>query len=473
MKLIIATLFIFFSFALQAQTVTISEDIPIRNDKFYAVVGKMENRFLIFRDKSNKFEVQAFDEKLRLSWDKEITLDKRNPQVLAVIPKRDQFSIVYKAKYKGKAFVKIHVYDAAANLMDSATVVNYGNRMLSPNSKVMYSEDRNALLVYHTEQQSELEAWSFQIDKMELVWNKKISLSDVAFSRDFQQMVLDNEGGLYHITERENRKSSLEEHHFLVYQVDAYNSHVSQYEIPLKDVLSYDVHFTFDNLNRQLVAAGLYSVKNRGRASGYYFLKIDARNPDNQLLKTDVFDDDFINNLNSKSSDTKRGVTDIAVQEIVLRRDGGMLIIAEMKRELERQSSSVTRYSRDNYTPYIVDYYYDDICLISIHPDGKTHWKNVLHKKQYSQDDDASFSSFFILKTPRNLRFIFNDEIKDDNTVSEYVVTANGEADRNSVMSTESQDIRLRFRDAMQVGSREMIIPSERRNRLKLVRVRY
>ena len=121
----------------------------------------------------------------------------------------------------------------------------------------------------------------------------------------------------------------------------------------------------------------------------------------------------------------------------------------------------------------IVDYFYDDIFLVSIHPDGEIHWNTILHKKQYSQNDDAIFSSFFLLKTPSSLRFLFNDEIKYENTVSEYVVNGIGVSDRNSILSTEDQKLRLRFRDAIQVAANELIVPSENRNKLKLIRVTF
>ena len=111
--------------------------------------------------------------------------------------------------------------------------------------------------------------------------------------------------------------------------------------------------------------------------------------------------------------------------------------------------------------------------LISIHPDGSPHWKQVLHKKQYSQDDEGIYSSYFLFKTPKRLRFLFNDEIRQENTVSEYVINGHGEYDRNSVLSTANLRLRLRFRDALQIGAYEVIIPSERRNQLRLVKVEY
>ena len=57
--------------------------------------------------------------------------------------------------------------------------------------------------------------------------------------------------------------------------------------------------------------------------------------------------------------------------------------------------------------------------------------------------------------------------------MSEYVIQGNGKHERNSVLSTENQDIRLQFRASVQTGAREFIVPSERRNRLRLVRVRF
>ncbi|MEM9917579.1 MAG: hypothetical protein AAF990_05750 [Bacteroidota bacterium] len=471
----ILTILLLLSFfvGLEAQTVTVSNDISIRNDKYYSIVGKMKNRFLLFRDRSTKFEVQAFNEHLRQIWEKEITLDKKNPQILEVVPGQEDFKVIYKFRRKGRYIVKMHQYDAAANLQDSMTILRYEQRFHSPNTQLLFSEDKNAILIYHYEQQTTIEACAFLLDQKQVVWKRKFTLKELSFYRDYQQLVLANDGSLYCIIEKNNRRPDQEEHHFKVFVSDHYNSGVRQFSIPVTEFLTYDVKFAFDNLNRQLVAAGLFSKKNKGRATGYFYLKVDPQQTEKYLLGYEPFDEGYINNILGKESEKKKGITDLAIVETILRRDGGMLIAAERKREYERRTAATGRYSRDDFSPYIVDYYYDDICLISVHPDGNTHWKTILHKKQYSQDDDASFSSFFLLKTPKNLRFLFNDEIKDNSTVSEYVVNGKGDADRNSVMSTEFQNIRLRFRDAIQVASNELIIPSERRNRLRLVRVQY
>ncbi len=69
--------------------------------------------------------------------------------------------------------------------------------------------------------------------------------------------------------------------------------------------------------------------------------------------------------------------------------------------------------------------------------------------------------------------WIYNDEVKDNTTISEYVVAGSGYSDRNSLMTTEKKDLRMRFKDGVQLSGNEAIIPSENRNKLKLVRIRY
>jgi hypothetical protein len=236
--------------------------------------------------------------------------------------------------------------------------------------------------------------------------------------------------------------------------------------------LTFDAKISFDNLNKKLVIGGLYGSEHTFRADGYFYLQIPQAEPAGFVLRFHPFADDFVNVLLEKDNAKNKGLSEVSVQEVVLRRDGGFILIGELNKRFVRGSVSGGYYSRAGYRP-IIDYYYDDVFLVSIHPDGTEHWKTILHKKQYSQDDDAIYSSYFLAKTPAALRILFNDEIKAENTVSEYVVRGNGEYDRNAVMNTERKELALRFRDAVQISANELIAPSEKRHRLKLVKVAY
>ena len=56
---------------------------------------------------------------------------------------------------------------------------------------------------------------------------------------------------------------------------------------------------------------------------------------------------------------------------------------------------------------------------------------------------------------------------------SNNVLNGNGQTERHAIMNTEGQDVNLRFRDALQVSANEVIVPSDDRRRVKLVKIQY
>ncbi len=472
-KLLTVLAIVLFPLFVCSQTATISDPISIRNDRAYELIGKMEGKFLLFRDKETSYEIQAFDKNMRLSWQKEIELDKKNPSVLGVTSRKDNFHLVYSFKHKGRTIVKAQRYDAAANLIDSVTVKDYTKRYFPVNAEVIISEDKKTILLYHFDKQTELEAVAFNLETMKVLWDEKFVFDDIGFLRDFKQLLVDNKGRMYLVLEKENRKSQREKHRFELYTYGSNWTSIDKSTLPMDGKLTYDISFVFDNMNDNLVAAGLYSENSRGRTNGYFTMTIPPLNPENHSIHFEAFKEDFILDLTGKKSDSNKGFPDADIQEVVLRKDGGLLLVGERNKKFERRTGGGRGFVGANNSRYLVDYYFDDIFVVSIHPEGELHWKTILRKRQYSQDDDAIFSSYFLVKTPRSLRFLFNDEIRYENTVSEYILKSSGEYDRNSVLSTDDQKIRLRFRDALQVSSNEIIIPSELRNKLKLVRLVY
>jgi hypothetical protein len=464
---------LFFAHSLAAQKVTFSEDIPLRSDASYQIIGQLKGRLLLFRDRTTSFEVQGFNERMKEIWSKEIDLDKRLPVVLSLSTGREDFCVFYRFRQRSHTILKAHKYDAGANLLDSTTVKNLGYVFFTPDFRVIYSENKRKALIYHMEKESILHALVFDIDNMRLMWDNIFQPEDFDAARDITHIRIDNEGNFFFIIEKNNVRYKKEPHYFEVHQylVDGggYHRHI----ISLESKLTYDVGFSFDNLNKYLVAGGMYSDNNPSRAAGYFFLRAPRAALQQYQLSFHAFDDEFVSNLMGKESEVGKGIMECSVQDIVLRRDGGILIVCERNRQFERRMAATNRVIYDTYNRFVVDHFYDDLFVIAVHPDGSPHWRQVLHKKQYSQDDDGAFSSYFMVKTPERLRFLFNDEIRFENTVSEYHIDGRGEFKRHSVLSTENLKLRLRFRSAIQTSGRQVVIPSERRNQLRLVKIDY
>lgn len=454
-----------------AQVITVSEEVSIKTDYSYTIIGKIGDRVLLFRDQSNKFEVQAFDENMRLSWTRELDFERNRPEIIGINKTEGEFHLIYGYRDKGDYFIRHHSYDGKANLLDTMTIAVLEKQYFSPRFRFTESEDHTKVLIFKADRETELDVYSYDVTKREVVWGKQVQIRNAYLRRDFRKMIVSNQGDMIMLLQHEKVFSA--DVNFEVIKVDAGFQSVSQKEFNLGDHFINDFYPTYDNLNDQIAMSGLYNEKNTSRAQGIYYaiMPLDERSPEVFWLD---FDDTILQDVYGKDVANDKGLTNFNIRDIALRRDGGALVIAEMSKEYSRRTSLPLRRDYSSYSRGAwVDYYYEDMIVYSIHPTGEKHWNVVLHKKQHSQDDDAVYSSYFLFKTPQKLRLLYNDEIRNENTVSEYILRGNGYFERKSVFSTDYHRLKLRFKDAVQVAYNECIVPSERNNRLNLVRIMF
>lgn len=457
----------------RAQVITVSEDLPFRPEEIYDLLGKMEDHYLVYRNHVDENEMIAYDQELKVRWRKPVELFGRRPEVLSVNSDGKNINLLYLERQRGETQLVLNQYDAGANFRDSMTIFKYDKSYYAPVPRLVFSEDNKKVVAFHIDREQEMHALSFDVESLQLLW--KVQLPAEVFGRadEYEMSLVDSEGNFYMTFSRRNRHSSGEEGHLIeILEIRGDRNEPALIRIPMEEHLTYDINFAVDELNQQLVAGGLYSDDNRGKANGYYYLTYKLNSEGDFFIRFHPFSQTFISNLLGRQSKKMDEIEDVDIPEIVLRRDGGILLIGELNHKIERYATNPAR-PYTYTTAFSISYFYDDLFVISIHPDGGVHWETIFYKKQYSQDDDGMYSSYFLVKTPVSLRFLFNDEIRQENTVSEYILKGNGKYWRNSVMSTKDQKIRLRFTDAVQVDADEVIVPSDRRGKLKLVRIKY
>ncbi len=455
-----------------SQKLTISDEMTMHSDLVYDIIGEIRGRVLLFNRESGKYSVTALDENMRPSWDKEIELDRKNAAVVGLNATQDAFTLFYFFREKGSTFLKAARFDASANLRDSVTLADLGFLFISPTFQITPSEDKSKVLLYFYERDNVFKTLVFDNQHMRVLSQKNFQYPEYDESEDVLHTIVSNEGQLFIVFEKDHYQLRREKHRYDVFFFDPdIAQEVNRYSVPLKGYITYDVKFAFDNINNKLCAGGFYYEKNIERAEGYFILFI-PQDPTKALLRFFPFENNFVDRLSGKEIRSNRGLEQVSVVDLVFQRDGGMLLIGEESKNFARRMATVNRTMvLDNMNRSVVDYYFEDVFILSIRPNGSLLWSTILHKKQYSQDDDGAFSSFFLFKTPAFLRLVFNDEIKFENTVSEYLLHINGDFDRNSILSTETLQLRLRFRDAVQVSANRMLVPSERRGKLRIARI--
>jgi hypothetical protein len=469
MKILYFLVFSLLSIFLRGQTITISEQIQLRNDLSYEIIGQFKDRTLLFRNKGTSFEVEAFNDQLKKIWNRTIELEKRQTQVLSIHSTPNDFVVLYHFKNKAGSVLRADRFDPTATLTDTATIKFFPNLFFSLDLQVVQSLNKKIFLFYTIERQSEFRFFAYNIETNEILWEQIITPRDFAANRDFYQPIIDNSGQLYFIIGKDNFRSRKENHHYEILQYSWTTNQLIRTAVPMLGLMSYAIVFRIDEVNQKLGGAGFFSDSSPGKSQGYFFLNIPLNAPENYTSHFAAFTPEFKFNLVG----TDEGIFDVVLADLVYRQDGGAILIGERRKEVERRISSPGRFGVNNFNRFIIDYYLEDLFLFSINPDGSPHWEGIFPKKQYSQDDGAIYSSYFLYKSPSKLRLLFNDDIKFENTVSEYVINGYGDFDRNSILSTEKLNLRLRFKDAVQLSGDRIIVPSERRNELKLVRMNY
>jgi hypothetical protein len=456
------------------QNFHISEPYSTRNHLGYEIMGKVGDSYLLFRDKGDEFDVMSYNGGMVNTWVRELDIPTRNTKILSVLPSENDFSIFYKTRLKGSGeyLLGIRKFDPGAQLIDTLTIKNYGSAYDNqPSFTTIVSENKQMIAFVNDAHDDRLEIICFQADQMRILWEKSWFLDLDRAGRKIPGFLLSNEGALYLITDENNKRSKLEEHQLRISILS--QSKDELHTIPLQAAMTVDIAYALDQKNQKLVAAGLYSDKNPEKSLGHLLARFDLKDK-TQKVEYTPFDDQMAGIMAGKdATDASKGIMHLQARRILVRMDGGVVFVCERQHYIERGMTSARGGFWRDVPRRIVDYFYDDMVIITTQPDGKVQWRTVLHKKQYSQDDEGIYSSFFMMLEPTQVRLIFNDEIMNENTCSAYRISPNGTYTRESLLNTEDRQLRLRFRDATQINTRELLIPSEHNNRLQLVRVEF
>lgn len=476
---LILSLFLMLHFTGQSQVVSSSENINIRSDYGYEILGKVNGQILLYRDRGFEQILMAYDESLEFIRERELNIEKRKAKVFGLAKRDTCFLAFYGYKDDGKEFVRAGVYNEFAEVLDTMTIFEKKKTFFGGTEFVhQLSDNKRYSMLYTVEKKSDLVSIVFDNEKMETTHLGEYKIENRNLRKDMVDIQVTDQGDIIILLEMNNSRFNNDKHIAEIVYVQGHTGVVSISEVNLKDVYTQSIHMSYDNYRRQVSVSGLYNDKSSSESKGYFYAEKPVGNPRNDMdVVFNEFDQSFINEVYGTKSNKKKGIKDFDIVSSISRQDGGKILIAEMQKRFSRNPGYDSNYGLSTYSSggvrAWVDYFNEDMVVIALKPGGEEHWKKVMYKKQFSQDDGAIFSSFFLFKTPSRVRLIYNDEIKKDNIVSEYVFGPLGKNKRQSIFSTEYQNLKLRLKDAVQISGSELLIPSERNRNLAIVKISY
>jgi len=461
---------------LAAQGIVLSDEINLKNDYTYEFVGVFQGNLLMMRDRAFSYEVSAFDERMRLRWERELDFGRRRVDLIGSSFQDSFFHVFYSFRDRDERMLQVNRYDANAFLKSTDTIVVDGQLSAAARWRFAKSENQRRVVLFGPAERKEVRFICYDAPARQLLWDVTVPFADSLAGKDFKDLIVSDAGEMFLVLENFSGGLMRSEYHQEVWRFHGRLEMPERLDLRLNERVAHDSRYVYDNRNDQLVGVSLIGSKDNSPSDALLIARLERGEHSFNAQHIDHFEEAMLQELYGRESRVPRGLTSFFVRDLALREDGGVVIFLETIREYSRKPAyPYTNIRNDNPLNFRrwVDYYHEDVLAFSYAPDLSRDWSVILRKRQYSQDDDGVFSSYYLFRTPSFLHVVYNDEIRNENTVSEYVLNGDGEFVRNSLLSTASQRLKLRFRDAIQTSANSFVVPSERANRLMLVKFVY
>lgn len=461
------------------QYVTVSPEINIRSDIAFFLLGEIDNNILLFRDLGSEKKLHIYDQDLVLNSERQVNLIEKRSLVYDLVNLDTAFAVFYGFRDEKEMVVQLDIFSPTAELIDSIEISRNERSFRALQYKATVSEDESKVALFNILSDEKIRISVFDLNTKKPLINNDYIISNTNLNEELLQIEVSNKGDLFMLTEKNNYKSDKKAHEVNILRFIATSEITEEIRIPLYDVITASTLFKIDNLNSRIGLSALYDEKSKNESTGYIWTNGPIDNWGNEDIYLIPFEDVVYYELYGDKK--KKKLQDFKLKDILFKADGTPILIMEVENNVSRQSGSAAsntlnprafRSGTSNFTGWS-DHYREDILIISLDETIHEEWHQVFYKKQFSQNDQGIYSSFFTFNTPSRIRLLFNDEIKTSSTVSEYIFDGAGNYKRSSVLNTEYQNLRLRFADALQISNSSLLVPSQKSYDLNIVKIDY
>ncbi|MBX3102994.1 MAG: hypothetical protein KF690_10835 [Bacteroidetes bacterium] len=146
---------------------------------------------------------------------------------------------------------------------------------------------------------------------------------------------------------------------------------------------------------------GFYSRRNADKVHGLIYTRLSAEDNVMETARFVPFDKTFLAKyLTRRQLDRDQALTDFYLDHIILRSDGGLLLVAE-----QYWVSHVAYTDAYGFISYREFHHYDDIAAFSLSPEGELEWTAVIPKQQTGEYQ--SELSYFPVVAPSGILFFY------------------------------------------------------------------
>ncbi|MEL6250964.1 MAG: hypothetical protein AAFR87_03035 [Bacteroidota bacterium] len=408
--------------------------------------------------------ITKYDDNLEKEWTQKVLEQngRKNVDFVTVI---GPYIFVFVSEFVPKdGIIKTYYYsfDMDGELLEEERIlaINPNKREHKVDLQYILSPNKRKLMAFKNLQNNrEAEEILYYIfdDEGELVQNGEFTIRYPDNRFAMRSLRVSNSGNIFVLGQfvRNNNIRDADASKYLIYRYDLDTEEGIEFPIELEDRFITDLAFRLDR-DENMYVAGFYSNRNSEQIAGTVMQKISI---DGDLLINahERFDESFLRNFLSRGKVRKGGeLRNFRLDSqdgIVLRSDGGILLIAE--------KFFVTSQTYRDIYGYWVDrdfFHFEEVILTSISGTGEIEWHSIVDKNQISEDPSNlsyfnAFSSsgthiFYEYRPNRNRFNVYYNTIGIEGEVS----------DRQALFREYSESNEFFPRFCQQINSREALM---------------
>lgn len=386
--------------------------------------------------------------------------------------------------------------------------VYVGNRQRTPvQFEIIESKDAKSILVLHNfpfeKYNNEIFSYKFFNSNMELKWAKEIELPYKDQFFKLSNHLVDPSGNVHMISaispERvkggaTDRGIPNKKYNLLTYYPK--ENKLKEFEITLGEKYVSSLSFALSPQG-DLIIGGFYSNSAMYSIAGTFYLCVDPKTRRVVSSNLKAFEKNFLMEFMPEKK-IKKGLelSDFYFDHFIVREDGSAVFIAEQYYMQVIYTyndpfgygmnsfgyGSPYYYSRNNYN---YQYYYNELIIVNVNPQGEIEWTKKIPKKQISTNDGGYYSSYALASTDQAIYILFNDNPRNSaeyraksvdlytmskpskSTAMLVVVNESGKISYQPLFSQKDMNLILRPKMHFQSSANQLIVFSQRGNRYK------
>jgi hypothetical protein len=320
------------------------------------------------------------------------------------------------------------------------------------------------------------------------LWQKTAEMPTYDALIALEHYEVDNYGNAYLLVRRYydravDRRKGRPNYEFRMLSYRALGMEEKSYTVHFQEYFINDLTFRLSPTGAFL-CAGFYSEKStRTSIRGVFSFAIAVESGEMYQTHYAEFPYNFLNQFMSARR-AKHGaeLPDYLLRNFVLRSDGGAVLVAEQYFVTQFQAAGVGASAANIH----FQYFYNDVIVVSIAPDGGIEWCTKIPKHQQTLDDMGYYSSYAMAIISDKMYFIFNDHVRNltntrpnrlrtfngrHSVVMLATISADGTLEKTPLLSNREQNIITRPQIAKQMNTRIMLLYGENGNRYKFGRI--